>query len=144
MAKYPKIVQSTTMNYIISLMTVFSLALMVLLTACGTPQSTVSNNSERDEYEGKRVRVIQNPRTLADFLMQAPGVYIRGNEVSIRGGGPPLFIIDGVPVGNGYASAASAINPQDIESVEVVSGPDTAIYGRRGMNGVIIIRTRTS
>ncbi len=122
------------------------LAVMVLLSACGTTYDTASdqNKTDRERYEGKRVVEVPNPQSLADFLLRAPGVAFQNGEVSIRGGGPPLFILDGVPVGNGYASAASAINPLDIESVEVVSGPDTAFYGRRGMNGVIIIRTKTS
>lgn len=125
-------------------MSTLTLALMVLLSACGTTYDTASDNNEQDPYDGKRVVEIQNPLTLADFLMRAPGVLVQNGEVSIRGGGPPLFILDGVPMGNGYASAASAINPLDIESVEVVSGPETAFYGRRGMNGVIIIKTKTS
>lgn len=126
-------------------MTTLTLTLLVFLSACGTTYDAASdNNTERDPYDGKRVTEIQNPRSLADFLIRAPGVAFVNGEVSIRGGGPPLFIIDGVPVGNGYYSASSALNPLDIESVEVISGPETAIYGRRGMNGVVVIRTKMS
>lgn len=123
-----------------------TLGLMVLLTSCGSTQDAFNDSGkiEPDPYDGKRVTVIQNPLSLADFLLRAPGLAFRNGEVSIRGGGPPLFIIDGVPIGHGYANAANAINPLDIESVEVISGPETAFYGRRGINGVIIIRTKTS
>lgn len=78
----------------------------------------------------------------------------------------PLFIIDGVPFESGntpvnqLTSAANnpvptnnspvsgispfnTINPQDIESIEVLKDADaTAIYGSRGANGVILITTR--
>lgn len=119
------------------------MGLAVLLSACNTTQNTISDNGQEESpYEGKRVRVIQNPLTLEDFLVRAPGVVVRGNQVSIRGAGPPLFIIDNVPIGNSYLSAVQAVNPLDIESVEVISGPESNIYGRRGVNGVIIIRTK--
>lgn len=139
-------IQPNDMKNIKSIISFLALALVVLLSACGTTYDTASdrNPDERDEYRGKRVTEIQNPQSLADFLLRAPGVAIVNGEVSIRGGGPPLFIIDGVPVGNGYYSASSAINPLDIQSVEIVSGPDTAIYGRRGINGVVVIRTKTA
>lgn len=76
----------------------------------------------------------------------------------------PLFVIDGIPVaannaalnkqssalGNpssltalGGISPFSSINPQDIESIEVLKDADaTAIYGSRGANGVVIITTK--
>ena len=120
------------------------LGLSILLAACSSTQQAVSQNDrDTDPYQDKRVIEINNPLTLEDFLLRAPGVFVRGNQVSIRGGGPPLFIIDNVPVGHNYLSAKAAVNPLDIVSVEVLSGPDTAIYGRQGGNGVIIIRTTT-
>lgn len=122
--------------------TALSLILMFLLSACGTTYHTASDNNIRSgPNEGKRVVQVQNPRNLMDFLVQAPGVAFRNGEISIRGGGPPLFILDGVPIGNGFYSAVSTVNPLDIESVEVISGPETAIYGRQGINGVIVIQT---
>lgn len=131
------------MKYIKSITALLVLALSI--TACGTSQGVVGNDRDKDPYEGKRVYVMQQtPLSLADFLVRAPGVSVRGNSVSIRGAGPPLFIIDNIPIGNSYLSAQQAINPLDIESVEVVSGPETAFYGRRGANGVIIIHTKGS
>lgn len=63
-------------------------------------------------------------------------IRIRGTN-SIRGDNTPLYIIDGVP------SNPSAINNQDIESVEVLKDASaTAIYGSRGANGVILITTK--
>lgn len=64
-------------------------------------------------------------------------IRIRGNR-SISGTNEPLFIIDGVQ-GGSY----SDINPNDIESIEVLKdASSTAIYGYQGANGVIIITTK--
>lgn len=118
------------------------LALALLLSACATSGEGVSRTNN-DANRPHNVRVIQNPLSLEDFLVQAPGVTVRGNQVRIRGAAnPPLFIIDNVRIGNNYSSAVNAVSPQDIESVEVISGPDTAIYGRDGINGVIVITTK--
>lgn len=80
-----------------------------------------------------------------------PGV---GTQIRIRGGSSlnasndPLIVIDGVPmdnnkVGNKGSNLLSTINPQDIESFNVLKDASaTAIYGSRGSNGVIIITTK--
>ena len=80
-----------------------------------------------------------------------PGV---GTQIRIRGGSSlnasndPLIVIDGVPmdnnkVGNTGSNLLSTINPQDIESFNVLKDASaTAIYGPRGSNGVIIITTK--
>lgn len=79
---------------------------------------------------------------------------IRGGN-SINAGNEPLFVIDGVILyGSQSASAGvsqvsaslnplSAINPNDIENIQVLKDVSaTAIYGSRGSNGVIIITTK--
>ena len=80
-----------------------------------------------------------------------PGV---GTQIRIRGGSSlnasndPLIVIDGVPmdnnkVGNTGSNLLSTINPQDIESFNILKDASaTAIYGSRGSNGVIIITTK--
>jgi len=63
--------------------------------------------------------------------------------VRIRGFGSinansPLYVVDDVPVTN-----INTINPSDIESVTVLKDPSTtAIYGVRGANGVVVIKTK--
>jgi TonB-linked SusC/RagA family outer membrane protein len=60
---------------------------------------------------------------------------------SISGDTEPLYVIDGFPTDG---QNASAINPADISSVEVLKdASSTAIYGSRGANGVIIITTKS-
>ncbi|WP_054558239.1 SusC/RagA family TonB-linked outer membrane protein [Croceitalea dokdonensis] len=69
----------------------------------------------------------------------APNVVLRG-QGSITGNNEPLYIIDGIPVD---ANAFRSLNPNDIDSFSVLRDAGaTAIYGNRGANGVIIIKTR--
>ena len=66
-------------------------------------------------------------------------VRIRGG-MSITGSNDPLYVIDGVQVENGL----TAINPQDVQSIDVLKdAAATSIYGARGANGVIIITTKS-
>lgn len=87
----------------------------------------------------------------------AVSVNIRGAG-SINAGNSPLYIIDGVPVSTEslttgtdesyptsvtYFNPLNAINPNDIESIEILKDASaTAIYGARGANGVIIVTTK--
>lgn len=90
----------------------------------------------------------------------APGggisIQIRGTT-SYQGSTEPLYVIDGVPVGDSnndsmnfdsaqanYSNALSSINPNDIQSIEVLKDASaTAIYGSRGANGVVLITTKS-
>ncbi|WP_416444334.1 SusC/RagA family TonB-linked outer membrane protein [Leeuwenhoekiella sp. A16] len=94
----------------------------------------------------------------------AVSVRIRG-ITSITGNNEPLYVIDGVPIsgdsrnlstsgrtdassfnGNGQtgSSPLAGINPNDIESVDILKDASaTAIYGSRGANGVVIIKTKS-
>lgn len=74
---------------------------------------------------------------------------IRG--VKSLAGGNPLIVIDGSPVNNtstrensiDYGNALSDINQEDIESINVLKGAAaSALYGERGLNGVIVITTK--
>ena len=82
---------------------------------------------------------------------RAPGVQVLSDNgpggnvtVRIRGFGTvnnndPLYIIDGTPVTNGL----NTINPQDIESLQVLKdAAASSIYGSRAANGVVIITTK--
>ncbi|WP_312394047.1 TonB-dependent receptor plug domain-containing protein, partial [Chryseobacterium sp.] len=59
---------------------------------------------------------------------------------SITQGTEPLYIVDGFQLDN----ALNIINPNDIESIDVLKGASAiAIYGARGSNGIIVIKTKT-
>jgi len=69
----------------------------------------------------------------------ASNVNLRG-VTSINGNTQPLYIIDGTPVDE---DNFRSLNPQDIASISVLKDAGaTAIYGNRGANGVIVIKTR--
>ena len=81
-------------------------------------------------------------------------IVLRGNA-SITGNNEPLYVVDGVPIDNrSFGNAGSGggvdlpngaadINPDDIESVTVLKGPNAAaLYGLRAGNGVIVITTK--
>jgi len=72
-----------------------------------------------------------------------------GLSVRIRGIGSffssnePLYVIDDVPLNLGDGATLRAINVRDIASIEVIKDPaGLALYGVRGANGVIVIRTK--
>ncbi len=84
-------------------------------------------------------------------------ILIRGAK-SISGNNQPLFVIDGVPVegtdfnttdaargagGYDYGNLIQDINPDDVESISVLKGPNaSALYGSRATNGVVMIITK--
>lgn len=101
--------------------------------------------------------------TSADQLIagKAPGVTVTGNggnpgagsTIRIRGGASlsgsndPLIVVDGIPMDFGGVSGASnalaLINPNDIESFDILKDASAAaIYGNRASNGVILITTK--
>ncbi len=72
------------------------------------------------------------------------GISVRVHGVSsFLSSNEPLYVIDDVPMSSEDAGGLRAINPYDIVSIEVVKDPvGTAVYGVRGANGVIIIKTK--
>src|SRR5690606_38766770 len=98
-------------------------------------------------------------------ITQSSGTPGGGFDIQIRGrnslrteGNAPLYIVDGVPYPSqsasdmnlttmlfpsGSTSPLNSINPNDVESIEVLKDADaTAIYGSRGSNGVVLITTK--
>jgi iron complex outermembrane receptor protein len=101
-------------------------------------------NNPQELLQGKIAGV--NVTTASGEPGQKLGITIRGAG-GIRGGNSPLFVIDGLPLDNtgtgGGSDPLNTINPQDIESMDVLKDASaTAIYGTRGANGVIIITTK--
>jgi TonB-dependent SusC/RagA subfamily outer membrane receptor len=115
------------------------------------PEEDPNNTTLKGIY-GKPDNVIYVDETLANYQNvfeiikgRVPGVRVVGNTIQIRGPNSfllstePLYLIDGVYVD---ASAIESMNPHDIERIEVLKGPSSAIYGSRGANGVIAVYTK--
>lgn len=95
---------------------------------------------------------VVNARTLANMLAKIPGVRVvelPGGNISVRirgtnsfqGGEEPLYVIDGMVVQTG--GGLFGIDPSTVESITVLKDAgSTAIYGARGANGVILIKTK--
>lgn len=118
-----------------------------------------------------------NPATIDQVLQgKVPGVQAASMggkpgaplSINIRGinspnGNEPLYVIDGIPVGNGFNADQNtngtyqfnlnsdrfskfdltSLNPSDIESIDILKDASaTAIYGSRAANGVVVITTK--
>lgn len=103
------------------------------------------------QVKGDDIAKLNTVDVLGALQSQSPGVNIvqnngflgSGFKVNIRGLGTigdsaPLYVVDGVANGS-----ISALNPSDIESVDVLKdAASAAIYGARAANGVILITTK--
>lgn len=130
-----------------------TLLIPFMLMGCATTgdsgPSALKNDGRPEGSISDDMNYLQN---LADYLVRVPGVNVVGSgdnvSVNIRGIGTihastqPLFVVDGHIVGDSYAQANSMVTPRDIDYVQVLKGNDAAMYGVRGANGVILIRTR--
>ena len=118
----------------------------------------------------KDIENVQLPSFEAALQGRAAGVNVNKNsgtpgggiDVNIRGrtsitaSNQPLYVVDGVPlisgdnfdftqqgVGNGQISVLADLNPEEIESIEVLKDASSAaIYGSRAANGVVLIKTK--
>ena len=116
--------------------------------------STVSTDNVTNALSGKIAGVQVKTTT---NMGGSTNILLRGTK-SITGDNQALFVVDGVPINNevtntasqqvggvgyDYGNAASDINPDDIESINVLKGAAaTALYGSRAANGVIMITTK--
>ena len=87
-----------------------------------------------------------------DYLEgKVPGLTVNGDQISIRGGGTPLFLLDGMEVSDFPPGSGSDvreirnIHMSEIEKVEILkSGVNMSIFGSKGGNGVIAIYRKTT
>jgi TonB-linked SusC/RagA family outer membrane protein len=123
----------------------------------GEEALSASREPSISSYLTGKVSGVQISKT-AGGAGSSTNVIIRGYG-SISGNNQPLWVVDGVPINNfsnssGGSGVASAdidygdgigeLNPQDVESMNVLKGPSaTALYGSRGANGVIIVTTKS-
>ena len=127
-------------------MIISSTLLIGILFGCIAPIGVQHSKDSNFETGNHTVIVVQNPISLADILVQVPGVVVTRNfdqvSISIRGG-TPLYVIDGLRIGHSYNEALELVNVFDIEYVEVIKGAsESAIYGPGSGHGVIRIVTK--
>ncbi|WP_276479851.1 SusC/RagA family TonB-linked outer membrane protein [Paraflavitalea pollutisoli] len=101
-------------------------------------------NSPEELLQGKVSGVNVTSSTGEPGGMQK--VTIRGPG-TLRADAQPLYVVDGMALDNsstgGATNPLAFINPQDIESMDVLKDASaTAIYGSRGANGVVIVTTK--
>lgn len=139
----------------------------VVVTALGLEVSKDRLGSATSKVSGSAVKNSGEATLINGLAGKAAGVYINrstgdpgaGSYIQIRGQSSitssvqPLIVVDGIPVYNttmamGVAGVAQQsrindINPNDIESVEVLKGASaSALWGSRAANGVIMITTK--
>jgi TonB-linked SusC/RagA family outer membrane protein len=157
--------QTTTVNFRLTTgvtlqgITVDALGFATDADRLGTSQTTVGGESIVRSGETNILRGLaaKSPGLNITAAGGDPGsstrILIRG-QTTIQGNNQPLVIIDGVPVSNASLGGGVAgvqqqsrlndLNPDDIESVEVLrSASAAALWGSRAQSGVIVITTKT-
>ena len=143
----------------------------VVVTALGIKREKKSLGYATQEVKGDAVNTVKDPNFINSLSGKVAGIDVKSSgtmggstNVVIRGyssiynSNQALFVVDGVPVSNlnnnggnqttgrggyDYGNAAQDINPDDIESINVLKGgAATALYGSRAANGVIVITTK--
>lgn len=122
------------------------LIIALVATSCGSSR-TVASSNDRNTYSPSKVKV-ENAgayKNIYEYLQgKVPGVQVVGSSIRIRGinsnnNTDALIIVDGMEVPD-----VSDLNPADVASVEVLKDSEATLYGMRGANGVVIIKTKTA
>ena len=143
----------------------------VVVTALGITREKKSLGYATQEVKGESVATVKSSNFMNNLSGKLSGVQIKKNNnmggstnvivrgsKSLTGSNQILYVVDGVPINNNigsysnqntagvgydYGNAASDINPEDIESINVLKGSAaTALYGSRASGGVIMITTK--
>ncbi|NUR21211.1 MAG: SusC/RagA family TonB-linked outer membrane protein [Gemmatimonadaceae bacterium] len=139
----------------------------VVVTALGVVREKSTLGTAQQQISTEDLNVTKTQNLVEQVQGKVSGVQINGagtpggsTNFVIRGyntfasNNQPLFVVDGIPVsnanrggglGNGYdfGNAISDINPEDVESMTILKGPNAAaIYGSRAQNGAVVITTK--
>ena len=135
---------------------------LVLVSACArqrptpaAPKADSTTTAKRSNVVGADVIEASSGQPIEKILADRVAGVVLGRTadgtltVRIRGANSfsadkePLYVIDGVPITPGPGGSLSGINPSDIASIEVLKDAvSTTMYGSRGANGVIFIKTK--
>jgi TonB-linked SusC/RagA family outer membrane protein len=114
--------------------------------------NTIKDHNVANSLVGKVAGVVINQ---SGGVGSASRIVIRGNN-SLTGNNQALIVVDGIPIdvsgsesgGSVYSSSVTGggitdINPDDVESISILKGPNAAaLYGSRASNGVVLITTK--
>ena len=144
----------------------------VVVTALGVERETKALGYAVEEVQGESITQARETNLVNSLSGRVAGVNVTGSSTTVGGSAritirgesslninknQPLFIVDGVPINNNvvgssgsgnletdYGNGAGEINPDDVESISVLKGPNAAaLYGSRAANGVILITTKS-
>jgi TonB-dependent SusC/RagA subfamily outer membrane receptor len=127
---------------------------LALITGCTSAQRTETDSPQRrddvtaediERAPGQPIEEILKDRVAGVTVTQGQsGLVVRIRGVSsFYGNNEPLYVIDDFPITPGPGGVLKGMSPYDIESINVLKDPaDTALYGVRGANGVIVIKTK--
>jgi TonB-linked SusC/RagA family outer membrane protein len=144
----------------------------VVVTALGIKREKKKLGYASQELKDESLTVARESNVVSQLAGKIAGVTVVGGNsgiggsarVTIRGErsvdlnkNQPLYVIDGVPISNSivgasgrgnmevdFGNGAGFINPDDVESINVLKGPAaSALYGSRAANGVIVIKTKS-
>jgi vitamin B12 transporter len=126
----------------------------IVVTADRAPEQLNRTGSSISVVSGETIAT-SNPGSLVDALRTVPGLDISENggpggtaNVRLRGGntGQTLVMIDGIRVNDPTAASGdfefAMFTPSAIERIEVLKGPQSALYGSDAMSGVVNIITK--
>jgi len=120
-------------------------------TSAATPASSSANTITADDIDhapGLSLEELLVTRVPGLSLTRARDghlvIHIRGTS-TLLGDEEPLFVVNGLALETPIGGNLWSINPHDIESITVLrDAASTAMYGVRGANGVIVIKTKQS
>jgi TonB-dependent SusC/RagA subfamily outer membrane receptor len=121
--------------------------------AAPSPAPSPASSSTVTSDEIARQPAVSVEQLLAGRIAGVTVARASGGGISVQIRGPtsfllsnePLYVVDGVPIEPGPNGTLSWLNPHDIASIEVLKdAASTALYGVRGANGVIVIKTKGS
>jgi TonB-dependent receptor-like protein len=110
-------------------------------------------NSISQIVTSDKIRYAVGPEGIMNLLRMVPGVSVYANDLVIFGPSHdfaghvarPLLVVDGIPMPdrvNALAYLTEAVNPADIDFIEILSGGEAAQFGSRGAGGVISVNTK--
>ena len=142
----------------------------VVVTALGIKRAEKALSYNVQKVKGDQITMVKDANFMNSLAGKVAGVTINAGAAgpgsstrvvmrgmkSIEKGNTALYVIDGIPMynrnfdggggvygGSTGSEAAADINPEDIESVNMLTGPSAAaLYGSAAANGVIIINTK--